>query len=127
VNLFFLAQTELVGAAAPDLLPNVWRMLGALAVVLLLLAGAAWLLRRGVLGRRATGGLGVESVLALGERRSLAIVTVEGRRLLVGLAPNNVSLVTELGLALPKPHSGERGAGQSFDAAIATALDRQTS
>jgi flagellar protein FliO/FliZ len=127
VNLFFLAQTELVGAAAPDLLPNVWRMLGALAVVLLLLAGAAWLLRRGVLGRRATGGLGVESVLALGERRSLAIVTVEGRRLLVGLAPNNVSLVTELGLALPKPHSGERGTGQSFDAAIATALDRQTS
>jgi flagellar protein FliO/FliZ len=127
VNLLDLAQTELVGAAAPDLLPNVWRMLGALAVVLLLLAGVAWLLRRGVLGRRAAGGLNVESVLALGERRSLAIVTVEGRRLLVGLAPNNVSLVTELGLASPKPHSGEGGAIQSFDAAVARALDRPAS
>jgi flagellar protein FliO/FliZ len=127
VNLFFLAQAELVGAAAPDLLPNVWRMLGALAVVLLLLAGAAWLLRRGVLGRRKTGGLGVESVLALGERRSLAIVTVEGRRLLVGLAPNNVSLVTELSLSSPKPHGSEGGASQSFDAAIASALDRTAS
>jgi flagellar protein FliO/FliZ len=111
VNLLVIAQSELVGAAAPDLLPNVWRMFGALAVVLVLLAGAAWLLRRGVLGRRAPGGLGVESMLALGERRSLAIVTVEGRRLLVGLAPNNVSLVTELG---PPP---------SFDAAVRKALD----
>jgi hypothetical protein len=91
VSLFLLAQTDLVGSAAPDLLPNVWRMLGALTVVLALLGGVAWLLRRGVLGRRATGALGVESVL--------------------GLAPNNVSLVTEL------------GAGQSFDAAVAKALD----
>lgn len=93
MSLFLLAQTELVGAATPDLVPNVWRVLGALAVVLALLGGAAWLLRRGVIGRRAAGGLGIESVLALGDRRSLAIVTVEGRRLLVGLAPNNVSLV----------------------------------
>jgi flagellar biogenesis protein FliO len=61
--------------------------------------------------KRATGGLGIESMLALGERRSLAIVTVEGRRLLVGLAPHNVSLVTEL------------GARQSFDDAVAKALD----
>ena len=115
MSLFFLAQTQLVGAAAPDLLPNAWRMLGALAVVLALLGTGAWLLRRGVLGKRATGGLGVESMLALGERRSLAIVTVEGRRLLVGLAPNNVSLVTEL------------GRNQSFDAAVAKALDEPQS
>jgi flagellar protein FliO/FliZ len=115
VNFLVIAQTELVGAAAPDLLPNVWRMFGALAVVLALLAGAAWLLRKGVLGRRSAGGLGVESILALGERRSLAIVNVEGRRLLVGLAPNNVSLVTEL------------GPGQSFDSAVAKALHRRES
>ena len=126
MNLLVIAQSELVGAAAPDLLPNVWRMFGALAVVLVLLAGAAWLLRRGVLGRRAQGGLGVESMLALGERRSLAIVTVEGRRLLVGLAPNNVSLVTELGLASPKP-AGGGGTTPSFDAAFAKALDGRES
>ena len=140
-----------VGAAAPDLLPNVWRMFGALAVVLSLLAAAAWLLRRGVLGRRTTGGLGIESMLALGERRSLAIVTIEGRRLLVGLAPNNVSLVTELGLPSPKPRGSDAGGlappklpmsdpggsappklrssegGPSFEAAVAKALDGSTS
>ena len=115
MNVLILAQSELVGVAAPDLVPNVWRMLGALGVVLLLLGAVAWLLRRGVMGRRAANGLNVESVLALGERRSLAIVSVEDRRLLVGLAPNNVSLVTEL------------GRNQSFEAAVAQALDGRPS
>src|SRR4029079_8094576 len=87
---FCLAQ---VGAATPDLMPSVWRMFGGLALVLALLSALAWALRRGVLTKRTSGGLGVETALALGERRSLVVVTVEGRRLLVGLAPNHVSLV----------------------------------
>jgi hypothetical protein len=47
------------------------RMFVALAVVLVLLGGLAWLLRRGVLARRQSGALGVETALALGDRRSL--------------------------------------------------------
>lgn len=104
-----LAQTDVVGAAGPDLLPSVWRTMGALAVVLVLLAALTWLLRRQQAIRRTGKGMGVESAISLGERRSLAIVTVEGRRLLVGLAPNNVTLVTELA---PLP---------TFDQAIAQA------
>jgi flagellar protein FliO/FliZ len=96
VSWIFFAQTDVVGAAGPDLVPSVWRMLGALAVVLGLLAGLAWLLRRQQAIRRTGKGMGVESAIALGERRSLAIVTVEGRRLLLGLAPGSVALVTEL-------------------------------
>ena len=95
MSVFLLAQTT-VSAAGPDLMPSIWRMLGALVVVLGLLGGLAWLLRKGVLTRRGVGGLGVESALALGERRSLVIVAVEGRRLLLGLSPGGVSLVTEL-------------------------------
>jgi flagellar protein FliO/FliZ len=95
VTGFWLAQAD-PGLAGPDLVPNVWRMLGALAIVLALLAGLAWLLRRTAVLRRRSGALGVESALSLGERRSLVVVTVEGRRLLLGLAPNHVSLVTEL-------------------------------
>jgi flagellar protein FliO/FliZ len=96
VTWWLLAQTDAASVAGPELMPNVWRMLGALAVVVGLLAGLAWLLRRGVMARRKTGALGVESALSLGERRSLVVVSVEGRRLLLGLAPNHVSLVTEL-------------------------------
>ena len=38
----------------------------------------------------------IEATVPLGERRSLMVVAVEGRRLLLGLTPMQVSLVTEL-------------------------------
>lgn len=96
MSFWMVAQSDATSIAGPDLVPNVWRMFAALAVVLGLLAGLAWLLRRASVLRRKSGALGVESALSLGERRSLVVVTVEGRRLLLGLAPNHVSLVTEL-------------------------------
>jgi flagellar protein FliO/FliZ len=93
---FLLAQSDAIGSAGPALVPSLWRTLGALVVVLALIGAGAWLLRRGVIARRAGKGLAVESALSLGERRSLVVVMVEGRRLLLGLAPNSVALVTEL-------------------------------
>jgi flagellar biogenesis protein FliO len=69
----------------------------AMAVVLLtigVLAALSWLLRRG--RRRAPLAVAVETAIPLGERRSLLIVTVEGRRLLLGLTPVQITLVTEL-------------------------------
>lgn len=93
------AQSDVTGLPGPDLLPSLLQTTGAMLVVLALLIGLAWLLRRGVQARRASGALAVESALSLGERRSLAIVTVEKRRLLLGLAPGQVSLITELGPA----------------------------
>jgi flagellar protein FliO/FliZ len=79
-----------------EMFPSLLRMLGACVVVIGLLVLTLWLLKRGAGGRRGSRGFSVEAALPLGERRSLAIVTVEGRRLLLGLAPNHVSLVTEL-------------------------------
>ncbi len=70
--------------------------LGALVVVVVLLAGVLWLLRRGTGLGRAGGTMTVETALSLGERRSLVIVSVEGRRLLLGVSPASVALVTEL-------------------------------
>lgn len=113
MSWLMFAQTDLVGAAGPDLVPSVWRTLGATLVVLALLALLAWALRRQQAVRRTGRGLGVESGLSLGDRRSLAIVTVEGRRLLLGLAPNNVTLLTEL---QPLP---------SFDDAVAQATKNE--
>ena len=96
IDLLLIAQGDPVGAAGPDLVPPLGRMLVALLVVLGLLAALGWALRRGLMARRSTGALGVETALALGERRSIVIVTVEGRRLLLGLAPGQVALLTEL-------------------------------
>ncbi|GMV23365.1 MAG: flagellar biosynthetic protein FliO [Vicinamibacterales bacterium] len=81
----------------------------ATLAVLALLAAALWLLRRTMsrTGGRAAS-MRVEGSLALGERRSLVIVDVEGRRLLVGLAPGHVALVTELQASAPASPVGER-------------------
>ena len=70
----------------------------AVLIVLGLVAALAWLLRRGTLGGLTGrgGAISVETAVALGERRSLVIVSVEGRRLLLGLTATNMSLVAEL-------------------------------
>jgi len=72
--------------------------LAAVLVVLGLAAGLAWLLRRGTFDalRRGPRPIAVETAVPLGERRSLVIVAVEGRRLLLGLTPGQISMVTEL-------------------------------
>jgi flagellar biogenesis protein FliO len=65
-------------------------------IVIGLLAAASWAMRRTSLFKRTRQAIAVETVVSLGERRSLAIVTIEGRRLLLGLTPASVALVTEL-------------------------------
>jgi len=73
----------------------------AVLVVLGLVVALAWLLRRGALGtlRPGTRAVTVETAVPLGERRSLVIVAVEGRRLLLGMTPGQISMVAELGPA----------------------------
>lgn len=95
------AQTVTEGAAAqpvagPDLVPPVARMAVGLLVVLAILALLAWVMRRSLNARRRSGSMSVETALSLGERRSIVVVTVENRRLLLGVAPGQVSLLTEL-------------------------------
>jgi flagellar protein FliO/FliZ len=65
-------------------------------VVLAILAMAAWAVRTTMSGTRGGRAVAVEAVVSLGERRSLAIVSIEGRRLLLGLTPGSVRLVAEL-------------------------------
>jgi flagellar protein FliO/FliZ len=75
----------------------------AVLVVLGLVVALAWMLRRGALGplRGGTRAIAVETAVPLGERRSLVIVAVEGRRLLLGMTPGQISMVAELGPARP--------------------------
>ena len=92
-----LAQTapETTWPAGGDLT----RSLVAIFVVFGLLTALAWLARRGTFanfGRQGRALVKVEGAVPLGERRALMVVSVEGRRLLLGLTPMSVSLVTEL-------------------------------
>ena len=80
----------------------------ATLLVLGLVAALAWLVRRGPLARLAAKGrpVSVESAIPLGDRRSLVIVSVEGRRLLLGMTQTSISLVTELQAGATEPASG---------------------
>jgi flagellar biosynthetic protein FliO len=90
--------------------------LGALLFVLALIGVVFWALRRTGVGTfgRTKAPISIEGAVPLGERRSLVVVSIEGRRLLLGLTPVQVSLVTELGRSnayLPGPLS--EGASES--------------
>lgn len=84
---------------------SVLRGVLALAAVVVALAAFVWVVRRGTFGlgaqARKPGAPAIESAVPLGERRSLVIVSVEGRRLLLGLTPVQVALLTELGKSPP--------------------------
>jgi flagellar protein FliO/FliZ len=74
----------------------------AVGIVIALLFGAGWALRRSAPFRRSAKSVSVETAVSLGERRSLVIVSVEGKRLLLGLTPMQISLVAELGPGFPR-------------------------
>jgi flagellar protein FliO/FliZ len=76
----------------------------AITVVLGLLGGVLWLLKRGPLGRLAarSSAVSIETAVSLGERRQLVVVAVEGRRLLLGVTAAQVALVTELQAQAPQ-------------------------
>ncbi len=93
--LLSLADSALPFAGDPT--PFTGRAVVVAVVVVGVLAAVAWMLRRAVPSRRQRGAIAIETAAPLGERRSLVIVTVEGRRLLLGLTPTQVSLVAELG------------------------------
>lgn len=69
----------------------------AVLLVLGLVGALAWVALRGSLGSlNKRGPISIETAVPLGDRRTLVIVSVEGRRLLLGLTPAQVSMVTEL-------------------------------
>lgn len=96
LSLIALLQTQPADTWAPEPVGSWVQSLVALVVVSAVLALWVWVMRRGTFRGRGDGAVIVETAVALGDRRSLVIVSIEGRRLLLGLTPASVSLVTAL-------------------------------
>jgi flagellar protein FliO/FliZ len=114
----FFAQADPLPAAVDG---GLIRAVLGVMFVLGLVTVLAVLLRRGVLtlpGQRGPRTLRIETALSLGDRRSLVIVNVEGRRLLLGLTSAQMSVVTELGAA---PGAFDRVLDQASSAGPGTA------
>lgn len=96
MNFTVMALQEGIPFAA-DPTPVGTRALVTAFIVVALLAALAYYLRRGLPASRLRQAITVETAVSLGDRRSLVVVAVENRRLLLGMTQQHVSLITELG------------------------------
>jgi flagellar biogenesis protein FliO len=99
--------------------PSGLRAFGSLVLVLGLAGASLWALKKYGRGRIPGGGGGklrVEETLALGDRRFVSILDVEGERFLLALTPQGISLVSRL-------DPGDRGEAPTFDEALSRQVD----
>lgn len=73
---------------------DVLRMVASLALIVVIILGGAWLLRRaGLLRTGASQGLKIIGAQSLGARSSVVIVQVDDARLVVGVTPQQITLL----------------------------------
>ena len=87
------------GMVTADLLPSLWRLFGALALVLVLAWGTMWIAKRVLRGRVAgvnKSDLKVLDRVYLAPRRSVEIVSIGNRVLVLGVTDQAISMLTEL-------------------------------
>lgn len=96
----------------------------ALVVVGLLAAGGWWLRHRLPMGRTPKL-MAIETAMSLGDRRSLLVVEVESRRLLLGLTPHHIALLTELTPGAARDTRQSRSAdGSTFQATLQASIEQ---
>lgn len=108
---------------APE--PSGWRALGSLVLVLGLVGGGLWALKKWGKGRLPGGGgtkLRVEETLALGDRRYVTILKVEDERFLLALGPQNITLLGRLEPETPAPAEFEQALREQMVVAEPTPL-----
>jgi len=99
--------------------PSGLRAFGSLILVLGLAGVSLWALKKYGRGRLPGGGGGklrVEESLALGDRRFVSILDIEGERFLIALTPQQITLLTKL-------DPGDRGEPGTFDDALSRQVD----
>lgn len=104
---------------APEAAPSGLRAFGSLVLVLGLAGASLWALKKYGRGRIPGGGGGklrVEETLALGDRRFVSILDVEGERFLIALTPQGINLISRL-------DPGGRGESGTFDEALSRQVD----
>lgn len=92
--------TEALGFSDPNVGAAIGKMISALLVVVILVYGALWALKR-MMGKRynsksGTGGLEVLQSTHVGPHKQISLVRVGKRSVLVGVTDNQITTLTEL-------------------------------
>ena len=99
-------SSSLSTASLPDAGPSLLRVLGALALVLGLFLGGAWLVRNGrfsVFGQSRSARLNLLETRSLGGRQALHVIAYGQERFLIGSTPAGINLLSHLA----SPQEGE--------------------
>jgi len=93
---------------------SLWRTLGALLLVLLLMVAVVWFLRRvqrGGMGRRFGTSLDMEIIgtLPLAQKQYLSVVRVGGQHWVLGITEQSVQYIGEYQGEVPKPKAQRAG------------------
>jgi flagellar biosynthetic protein FliO len=120
-NLF---PNALNAGSLPDAGPSFLRVIGALALVIGLFLGGAWLLRNGRLNAFNRGRVARLNVLesrSLGARQAVYVVGYGQERFLIGSTPAGINLLSHLAAA-PDGESSPAGPAPSFAQALTQVL-----
>lgn len=113
------------GGTAPDLGASVLQMVFGLLVVLALLVGALWMLKRISQPQGSAAGLlRVVTGVAVGSRERVVIIELGNSWLVLGVAPGRVSALAEI----PRqevPTSAMASAGRDFPAWLKQMVERR--
>ncbi len=117
--LFAMAEASAQAARTPpvaDLGGSLWQLFAGLAVVLALLVGSLWILKRLVAQRDASAGLlRLVAGTSVGTRERVVIVEVGTTWLVLGVAPGRVSPLAEIPRQpIPAPSPGTGSPGEGF-------------
>lgn len=139
---FKLNDRKEVNVPPPSALGLVVRTIGALLLIVGMVFGAAWLLRRFDLlpfnnTKDEANGLKVVSTIRLGERRALSVVKFGEKMLLIGSSPEGLTLLSEqedeIAVPASQPNNPRtvtdllsRGSEQNFEREFARAATPTT-
>jgi flagellar protein FliO/FliZ len=113
----FAAPTQMT-ATAPSGVASLGQVTLALGLVLALIFGAAWVLRRVKgLGRNAAGALDIIADLPVGQKERAVLIRVGKQQLLIGVAPGRVTTLHVLTepVEVAPPAGGSAIAGNTAD------------
>jgi len=111
-------QSEAISRVEPFSFINMINMVMGLAVVLALILGLAWALRKyGRLSMTNQVDMKILGGLSLGTRERAVLVQVEGQKILLGVAPGRVNILQNM--------SAEITADNNFDDKLSRAIEGQ--